>query len=589
MSKRVSSTLIELICKHPDLYNAPFALASMLREHCSNPEDGSAVDLVARTAALNIQAHLSQGEHECVLWLREHEIPSPQAEWVAELWMKAHAASRPPSEKVSLQPPILMQATPCETKVSCMIPSPTKRGFSNPKIWRMGLALTGGLVLLGAIAIPVGRSAMVTHAKRLMADNPNGYNADVQKWLLPAEKLGSSEAMYLLARMTDQEDHPNVTPEVVARYSKAADKGHPSAMARLGFLSLNGQGVAKDVSKAAKLAQEAAAKGNSDGITLLAVLYMKGAGMESNMPKAIELHKKAAMQGSRASMLALQGLYSTGFPGVLERSDAEALRYLKMLAEAGDPNGLRQLAYKYLGNEDIPKDLVEYRTLILQSAKKQDGLAQVSLGSDLLYGDHGFQRKPEEGLQWIRTAADRGFTYAQMRLSYLYSQGDFVPKDTKMAVQWLTKAAEAGDKDAQVELGVAYRDGREGFGKDFEKAKFWLSSAVAAGGNNAPEALAHLEGLIQQEETPVRLINLNVVIGRYGYPRIQGHVNNTSKTVIDAMVVFDLIAPSGVILDHYEKPLWQIPSGGTCQIDIAIDPRYQDARVQVRDLKWRIQ
>ncbi|WP_243294568.1 hypothetical protein [Geothrix mesophila] len=71
------------------------------------------------------------------------------------------------------------------------------------------------------------------------------------------------------------------------------------------------------------------------------------------------------------------------------------------------------------------------------------------------------------------------------------------------------------------------------------------------------------------------------------YVRVQGLVKNISNRDLDALVQFDLVSPSGVILENYQKTLFRIPPGGAQQIEFAIAPYHRDAHVQVRGVKWR--
>src|SRR5207302_5142378 len=81
-------------------------------------------------------------------------------------------------------------------------------------------------------------------------------------------------------------------------YQKAADHGNASAQSALAYLCYNGHGMmAPDASKAAELAQKAADKGIPDAQALLGYLYSKGKGVPKNVYKAADLLKKAADRG----------------------------------------------------------------------------------------------------------------------------------------------------------------------------------------------------------------------------------------------------------------------------------------------------
>ena len=82
------------------------------------------------------------------------------------------------------------------------------------------------------------------------------------------------------------------TPEALAAWRKAADKGSTSAMVELGVLYGTGSGVAKDEGQARKLFERAAQAGNPRGISNLAALS-GGGGAPSDPARARELLGKA--------------------------------------------------------------------------------------------------------------------------------------------------------------------------------------------------------------------------------------------------------------------------------------------------------
>jgi TPR repeat protein len=79
----------------------------------------------------------------------------------------------------------------------------------------------------------------------------------------------SRRALYQLGRAYAANHQ---TPEAVAAWRKAADKGSTSAMVELGVLYGTGAGVVKDEAQARKLFERAAAAGNARGISNMAAL-----------------------------------------------------------------------------------------------------------------------------------------------------------------------------------------------------------------------------------------------------------------------------------------------------------------------------
>jgi TPR repeat protein len=104
----------------------------------------------------------------------------------------------------------------------------------------------------------------------------------------------SRRAMYQLGRALAANRQ---TPEAMAAWRKAADKGSSSAMVELGVLYGTGDGVAKDEAQARKLFERAAEAGNPRGISNLAAM---SGGAPSDPVRARALLAKAAETNAEA-------------------------------------------------------------------------------------------------------------------------------------------------------------------------------------------------------------------------------------------------------------------------------------------------
>jgi uncharacterized protein len=107
--------------------------------------------------------------------------------------------------------------------------------------------------------------------------------------------VASRRAMYELGRAYAAN---NQTPDAIATWRKAADKGSTSAMVELGVRYGMGAGVAKDEEQARKLFERAAQGGNPRGVSNLSALG--GAGAPSDPVRARELLEKAAETNAEA-------------------------------------------------------------------------------------------------------------------------------------------------------------------------------------------------------------------------------------------------------------------------------------------------
>ena len=87
--------------------------------------------------------------------------------------------------------------------------------------------------------------------------------------------------------------------------------------------------------------------------------------------------------------------------------------------------------------------------------------------------------------------AEKGDAKAQNKLGRMYSLGQGVPNDARVAAEWFLKAAEQGVAEAQAMLGYMYLVG-DGAPQSNGKAHEWLRKAAEQGQNYALSNLAFL-------------------------------------------------------------------------------------------------
>lgn len=97
------------------------------------------------------------------------------------------------------------------------------------------------------------------------------------------------------------------------------------------------------------------------------------------------------------------------------------------------------------------KKLEKAHELYQLSAKKGHRYAKLYLGKSYLFGD-GVDENEEEGIKWIREAAENGLPAAQFQLGQQYRIGKGVNKDRNEAIRWYTLAVNSGHKKAIQQL-----------------------------------------------------------------------------------------------------------------------------------------
>lgn len=99
-------------------------------------------------------------------------------------------------------------------------------------------------------------------------------------------------------------------------------------------------------------------------------------------------------------------------------------------------------------------------------------------------------------------AAKEGVADAQEKLAWLYSMGELVEEDAKLATYWFEQAANQGSAGAQYSLAWRYMDG-EGAPVDISIARRWFELAADQGHIDAQNALGYL---LHHGEAPIRNI-----------------------------------------------------------------------------------
>lgn len=84
--------------------------------------------------------------------------------------------------------------------------------------------------------------------------------------------------------------------------------------------------------------------------------------------------------------------------------------------------------------------------------------AQLKLGFMYANGQ-GVAQNHAEALLWFQRAAEQGYASAQGRLGFMYANGNGVTQDYAEAATWFRRAAVQGDAEALLRLGFMYQSG----------------------------------------------------------------------------------------------------------------------------------
>jgi TPR repeat protein len=205
--------------------------------------------------------------------------------------------------------------------------------------------------------------------------------------------------------------------EVKAR----ADKGNAEAQVQLAGFYTAGEGVPRDLAKAAKWHRKAAAQGNARGQCLLGLDYADGSGVKKNMADAVYWLRKAADQGLAEAQYNLGMCYAGG--ELRGRSIVDAAEWYRKAASQGLAEAEAVLGNCYFEGTGVPKNM-------------------------------------PEGIRWTRKAAEQGVPSAQRALGICYAKGKGVETNHVQAYKWLALAAARDNQnsdDIKVNLSMVER------------------------------------------------------------------------------------------------------------------------------------
>ena len=243
----------------------------------------------------------------------------------------------------------------------------------------------------------------------------------------------------------------------------------------------------EDNDKFIELLEKAAELGNSEAIFHLGFYYED----EGDLKEAKKWYIKAIKAGD------VSGLIRMGHLCIDEEDYENAEKYYKRAADKGDSAGLYYLGnfYEYY-QYDEKKALKFYR----KAAEKNHGDSMVRMGRY-----YRGEKEYDEAMKWLLKASEEENDEAYNLIGCMYSSGEGVTQDDKVAFQWFTKAAAAGNHWGIYNLAQSYENGdgvkknwnmaydlyKEAAEKGNESAKKWLNKSMIT-----PGVVAELLGVL---------------------------------------------------------------------------------------------
>jgi len=161
---------------------------------------------------------------------------------------------------------------------------------------------------------------------------------------------GRATAMLSIGDIYRTQSTPNPT---LARewYEASAAEGNGEAMARMGQLYLDGEGVPKDNGKARQWYEKAASHGSAAAMNDLGLMYTQGRDVDQDYQKGRQWFEKAAEGGNETAMSNLGQMYLQGMGVPADK--VKAKQWFEKAANAGSTDGMFYLAVRIEDETDM--------------------------------------------------------------------------------------------------------------------------------------------------------------------------------------------------------------------------------------------
>ena len=220
--------------------------------------------------------------------------------------------------------------------------------------------------------------------------------------------------------------------------------------------------------------------------------------------------------GNAEAQYVLAERYKRGVGGA-EKNGARAAHYYELSAGQDYPQAMFGLGMCYLTGFGKERDFEQGIMWVRRAANRGVVDAMLILGSCYEEGGFGLPKDGRQAAYWYGKAAEQGNADGQNSLGRCYIMGIGVEKDTVMAVECYRKSAEQGYAIAQYNLGGCYEKGA-GVAKDLVKAVEWIRKSAEQGYAPAQYSL----GLCYENGIVVEK-NLAQAVEWYRKAAAQGH------------------------------------------------------------------
>ena len=239
---------------------------------------------------------------------------------------------------------------------------------------------------------------------------------------------------------------------------KAADQGHSSAQALLGYYFANGEGGSpRDLPSALKWLELAARQGDTPAMYNLGLLLYKKKDPESQ-EKAFELFLQSARQDYHSQAKLHLGTMLLKGEGV-EQNLKEAFKWFQEAANQGNLESQVIVGLMLFDGEGVRKDYGQALKWLLQAAEQGHSKAS-QLVTMMLNEGLGIAQNQAKVTEWqLQNQAQEGSPKDKYEMGLKFHEGINVEKNEAKAFEWFYKAAMEQYAPAQLHVSLMFMEG----------------------------------------------------------------------------------------------------------------------------------
>lgn len=321
-------------------------------------------------------------------------------------------------------------------------------------------------------------------------------------------------------------------PAAAREFQPLAQGGDPVALSRLGYMKLNGLGMAKDVPGAVELLTKAAEKGDPAAQNTLGSLYFKGIGVAKDPARALIYFSRAADQNQPNALNNLGQLYFTG--NGVAKNEAKALEYLHKAADMGIPASWETLGIAYWHGRGTTKDAALAAPWLKKAAEKGFKVAQNLYGA-ALWGGQGVAQDRAEALKWFERSGMQGDHASLLNLAHAQLNGMGTAKNVERAYYHYLLAERQAPAAEKAKYAEMAEKARLQLSADQERqareqaAKWQPKSGVPASTDSDPETAAKEDE--KAPPRPQRNAGSGVMVNGSGVVLTNSHVVKSCRNI----------------------------------------------------------